>query len=98
MIELTSKQRKALEKQAQALAPVVMVGQNGITENVIAKTAESLASHELIKVKFIDFKEESKNLAYKLAESCDATLVRVIGFVAILYRQAEDEKKRHIKL
>ena len=34
MIELTSKQRKSLEKQAHDLSPVVIIGQQGVTETL----------------------------------------------------------------
>ncbi|MDE5898743.1 MAG: YhbY family RNA-binding protein [Treponemataceae bacterium] len=89
MMELTSRQRKLLEKFAHPLQPVVIVGQNGVTPALTAKTAESLAVHELIKVKFNDFKDEKRELSERLSADCGATLVRLIGNVAILYRPAE---------
>ena len=95
MIELSSKQRKILEKYAQPLQSVVIVGQNGVTEAVEKTTDTALADHELIKISFNEFKDEKKNLAASLSEACSAVLVRVIGNKAILYRPAEkaDERK-----
>ena len=95
MIELSSKQRKILEKYAQPLQSVVIVGQNGVTEAVEKMTDASLAAHELIKISFNEFKDEKRHLAASLAEDCSAVLVRVIGNKAILYRPAEkaDERK-----
>ncbi len=89
MIELTSKQRKFLEKNAQSMNPVVIVGQNGVTPAVEEMTNTSLALHELIKISFNEFKDEKQDLAAKLAEKCGATLVRIIGNKVILYRPAE---------
>ena len=94
MVSLTSKQRKVLEKAAHHLEPVVIVGQDGVSDGVRDMCALQLAKHELIKIKFIAFKEEKRNLSEALASSCDATLVRVIGNVAILYRENEDAEKR----
>ena len=51
-MELTSKQRKLLEKAAHDLQPVVIVGGAGVTDGVTNMVATSLAAHELIKVKF----------------------------------------------
>ena len=51
-MELTSKQRKILEKAAHDLQPVVIVGGAGMTEGVIQMADKALADHELIKVKF----------------------------------------------
>ncbi len=93
-MELTSKQRKVLEKAAHALEPVVIVGQNGVTDALVDMTKAQLSQHELIKVKFNEFKEEKQSLSRQLAEQCDATLVRIIGNVAILYRESDEEDKR----
>ncbi len=98
MTELTSKQRKNLEKLAHDLQPVVIVGGAGVTDGVISMVDKSLAAHELIKVKFNEYKEDAKELTRELCEKCDATLVRVIGFTAILFREAEKEEDRKIKL
>ncbi len=98
MIELTSKQRKYLEKEAHDLQPVVIVGGAGVTEGVIQMADNSLAAHELIKIKFNEYKDEAKELTADICEKCNATLVRVIGFTAILYREAEQPEDRKFKL
>lgn len=98
MIELTSKQRKILEKIAHDLQAVVIVGGAGVTEGVLEMAKNSLAAHELIKVKFNEYKDEKIQLTKEICDYCDATLVRIIGNVAILYKAAEKEADRNIKL
>lgn len=98
MIELTSKQRKNLEKLAHDLQPVVIVGGAGVTDGVISMVDNSLAAHELIKVKFNEYKDEIRDLTTELCEKTDATLVRIIGFTVILFREAEEEEDKKIKL
>ena len=98
MIELTSKQRKNLEKLAHDLQPVVIVGGAGVTDGVISMVDNSLAAHELIKVKFNEYKDEIRELTTELCEKTDATLVRIIGFTVILFREAEKEEDRKIKI
>lgn len=98
MIELTSKQRKSLEKIACSLSPVVIVGQNGVTKSLIEKTAQELEIHELIKVKFNDFKDDKRELTETICNECSALLVRIIGNVAILYKEQEDPEKRKITI
>lgn len=98
MIELTSKQRKILEKAAHLLSPVVIIGSAGLTEGVIEMTENSLAAHELIKVKFNEYKDEKKDLTQELASKTNSTLVRLIGNIAILYREAEEPENRKFKL
>ena len=91
MIELTSKQRKELEKIAHDLQPVVIVGGAGVTDGVIDMVDNSLEAHELIKVRFNEYKDEKKELTQQLCEKTDAALVRIIGNVAILYREKEEK-------
>ncbi len=98
MIELTSKQRKNLEKLAHDLQPVVIVGWAGVTDGVISMVDNSLAAHELIKVKFNEYNDEIRELTTELCQKTDATLVRIIGFTVILFREAEQEEDRKIKL
>ena len=94
MIELNSKQRKFLEKEAHDIQPVVIVGGAGVTDWVVSMVENSLAAHELIKIKFNEFKDEIRELVNELSQKTDASLVRIIGFTAILYRPAEQEEKR----
>jgi len=95
---LTSKQRARLSSLANGLDPVVHLGKAGAAEGVSDALDRALADHELIKLRFVDFKGERKELARELAERVGAELVRVIGHVAILYRQQPDPAKRSIKL
>ena len=98
MTELNSKQRKILEKTAHDLQPVVIVGGAGVTEGVVQMVESSLVSHELIKVKFNEYKDEKKELTEELCSQCNALLVRIIGNVAILYREAEKPDDRKFNL
>lgn len=98
MIEITSKHRKTLEKLAQDISPVVIIGQQGVTDNLVKKVSDSLKAHELIKVKFNEYKEDKREYSEDIAQRTDSVLVRVIGNVAIFYRENEDPKKRSVKL
>lgn len=98
MMELTSKQRKILEKAAHDLQPVVIVGGAGVTEGVISMVANSLKAHELLKIKFNEYKDEKVELTTYICSQCNATLVRIIGNVAILYKEAEKKEDRKYSL
>ena len=93
-MELNSKQRKFLEKNAQPLNPLVQIGGAGLTENQIAQISRLLFEHELIKVKFNEFKDEKKELTSKISEKTEATIVRLLGNVLILYRPAKETNDR----
>jgi len=96
MIELSSGQRKKLKSLAHHLEPVVMVGQKGITESLTRAVDKALSDHELIKIKFVDFKDDKKSLTGEIVSSVNAGFVGIIGNIAILYRKNPDipEKER----
>ena len=98
MDKLSSHQRKFLKGKAHGLEPVVMVGKNGISDNLIRMTDNALSDHELIKVRFVDLKDKKKILFKEIVEKTGGQAVGMIGHVAILFRQNPDEEKRKIDL
>ena len=92
-MEITSKQRKEFEKAAHNLEPVVIIGGNGASEGVIKMIDESLTHHELIKVKFNEFKDEKREISENIATQLNATLIRIIGNIAIFWRENPEKDK-----
>lgn len=98
MIELTSKQRKVLEKAAHHLEPIIIVGQNGVTPATATQVSNAFKTHELLKVKFNEFKDDKRELAQWLSQETDSTVVRIIGNVLTLYHPFDDVEKREFKI
>lgn len=98
MKEITPKQRQQLKSLAHAIKPVIMIGKQGLTESVILATAKALLDHELVKIKFIDHKDEKNEMKDELIKKCDAQFVNKIGNTLVLYRELSDPAKRKIKL
>lgn len=100
MEELKGSQKKYLRGLAHSLNPSALVGHKGITPSLIEEINIALDASELIKVKFVDFKEkDQKNeLSQQIAEQTQSRIAGMIGHVVILFRQNKDEQKRQIKL
>ena len=100
MNNLKGFQKKYLRGRAHKLKPTVFIGQKGITENVVRSTDEALNTHELIKVKFIDFKEKGQKteIIGAIEKETASELVGMIGHIAIFYRRQRDPEKRDIHL
>ena len=79
-------QKKKLKAQAHGLKPVIMVGQAGLTEAVLAETEIALNTHELIKVKIRAERDERKQISEKICAETGAKLVQSIGQIAVIYR------------
>ena len=91
---LTGKQRRALRALGHHLEPVVLVGQNGITDGVVAAVDQALHDHELIKVKLPQLeKEERREMAQHLRRALSAQIVDEIGRVLVLYRRHPERPK-----
>ncbi len=98
MSTLTGKQRTHLRGLAHGLKPLVLIGVKGLTPEQVKVLDETLLDHELIKVKFLEHKEEKKELAAEMAAATGAELAGMIGNIAILYRPHPDPAKRRISL
>jgi RNA-binding protein len=95
---LTTKQIAFLRSQAHHLNPTVMIGQQGLTESIITKISNELEAHELIKVKFLEFKEQKRELSATIVEQTSCDLVTIIGNIAVLYREPRDLSRKKINL
>ena len=69
------KQQQKLKAQAHSLKPVVLMGEKGLTENVMLEIDLALASHELIKVKARRLpKEEKQQIAAEIVKATKSEL------------------------
>jgi len=98
MLNLKGFERSYLMRRAHELKPVVMIGKGGMTPGVQEAIDNALASHELVKVRFVDYKEERRSLAQEMAKASGAFVVTVVGNNAVLYKPHEDPAKRRITL
>lgn len=86
-MELTEKQRRHLKGLAHPLKPVVLMGNSGLTDAVVAETVRALTDHELIKVRLPGLDRDERDAALKsLADRTGSAFVTRIGHVAVLFR------------
>ena len=94
LMSLSSSQKRYLRGLAHSLKPVIMVGNKGVSDALIAEFSVALDDHELIKVKLAgDDRGERAAQIGKLAEAGHAELVQSIGKVACFYRRNADKPK-----
>jgi RNA-binding protein len=93
MLSLTNPQIRDLRAQAQRLKATLKVGKEGLSPQFLTALDDTLKHHELVKVKFDEFKEQKKDLAPQLAEKSRSHLVTRIGNVVVLYRPRPAEQE-----
>jgi len=86
MVALTNAQIRDFKARAQRIKAALKVGKDGLSQPFLAALDDALKHHELVKVKFDDFKEQKKELAPQLAEKSGSHLVTRVGNVAVLFR------------
>ncbi len=92
MTKLTNNQKKFLRSKGHSLKPVVMVGQHGLSESVLAELESTMAKHELLKIKIRgDDRDEKQKMIDKIIESSNAHLVQVIGNIMVIYRAFDED-------
>lgn len=87
---LSSQQVRALRAEAHRLKlkPVVMIGQHGLSENVINELESTIDHHELIKIKIPGGDKTEKNaLIDTICQQLKAEPVQSIGNVVVLFRK-----------
>ena len=89
-MSLSKTQIKYLRGICHHINPVVMIGQKGLTENVLSEIDLALNQHELIKVKLRADGETRKQWIKQITEQHVTELVMSIGQVACFYRRHPD--------
>jgi RNA-binding protein len=100
MTALKGFQRRFLRARAHGLDPVVLVGQRGVTEEVLESIHMALLRHELIKLRFIEgkAKDQKAAMAESIVAATGCALVGTIGHTLILFRPHPEEGKRKVDL
>ena len=94
-MSLNKKQIQHLRGVAHPLKPVVLLGNNGLTEAVVAEIDYALNHHELIKVKIpTDDKETKALIVEAICRETKSIQVQVIGKTLVIYRKSEENKIR----
>lgn len=87
-MSLSAKQRRYLRSLGHAKNPVVQIGRDGLTDQVIAAIGDALASHELIKIKLGSASDlERQEAAEQAARATGAEVAQVLGNTVLLYRR-----------
>ena len=87
---LTSKERAELRAQANAIETTLIVGKDGVTENVIAEAERLLTARELVKGKVLEGALMSpREVSDELCAATGADGVAVIGTKFVIYRFSE---------
>ena len=91
---LSEKQKKHLRRLAHPMNPIVMLGNAGLTDAVIAELDRALTDHELVKVAARVGDRVARDAALgDLALRTSSEIVQRIGHVGVFYRRRAELPK-----
>jgi RNA-binding protein len=86
-MNLSEHQKKFLRGLGHQLKPMIMVGDAGLSESLVAEFESTLDHHELIKVRVrVGDRAARDAIIDQLCADSGAQLIQRIGNVALLYR------------
>ena len=87
---LTSKERAEYRAQANALETTLMVGKDGVTENVVAEADKLLTARELVKGKVLESALMSaREVSDAICEATGADGISCVGNKFVIWRFSE---------
>jgi putative YhbY family RNA-binding protein len=83
-----------LRAQAHNLDPIVIIGDKGLTDQVVTEIDRSLKAHELIKVRAVtDDRAARSTWMQEICTRLEAHPVQAIGKVLVIYRENFDKPR-----
>ena len=87
---LTSKERAELRAQANTIDTTLIVGKDGVTENIIAEAERLLTARELVKGKVLETALMSaREVSDEICAATGADGVSCVGYKFVIYRFSE---------
>lgn len=94
---LNKNERRKLISMAMTLSPLVTIGKNGFSENIVTEIEDILDAREIVKVSVLNNCEQNiLDLAQAITDGCGAELVNVIGRKFTLYKRSTRKDVAHI--
>ncbi len=96
---ITTKQRSKLKAMANTLRPMVTVGKDELTQNVVSEIETALYHHELVKVAALkSCTVGAKTMCAEVCEILGCEPVLCVGNRFVVYKRSEKEDIEHIEI
>jgi RNA-binding protein len=90
MSELTAGKKRFVKHTLSEESPTMLIGKGGVSEEVLKEVAKQLEKRKMVKVKLLGTAlkgGETKQIATRIAEKTEASLVEVRGHTFMLYKR-----------
>ena len=94
MSKITPGKKRFVKRMLSDKTPTIWIGNSGVSENVLKEIEKQLEKNEMVKAKLLKTAlqgESTKQIAYKIAEKTEASLVEVRGHTFMLYKRRKNK-------
>ncbi|MDO5717993.1 MAG: YhbY family RNA-binding protein [Tissierellia bacterium] len=88
---ITGKQRSELKKISHSLKPQILIGKNGLSDNLLKQIGEHLEKNEIVKIKVLNNNlDEKDELVEYILDKLEAEFVSSLGNKFVIYKRNEE--------
>ncbi len=90
MSKLTAGAKRRVKRKLSGEKPTILIGKNGVSQELLEEIEKQLEKKEMVKVKILKSalgEKETKEIAFKITEQTESSLVEVRGHTFILYKK-----------
>lgn len=89
---ISPKQRKFLKSMANTLEPKIIIGKNGLSDNLYKQIHDTLNANELVKIKILNNNlDDHDEMIQKILEKLSAEFVSHVGSKFVIYRESKEK-------
>jgi RNA-binding protein len=93
---ITSKMKRRIRSELSTERSTIWIGKDGASEQILGEISRQLEKREMVKIKILQTalgEEETKNIASKVAEKTESTLIDLRGHTIMLYKPRKKKKQ-----
>ncbi|MDH5754409.1 MAG: YhbY family RNA-binding protein [Candidatus Bathyarchaeota archaeon] len=90
MSKLTAGMKRRIKRRLSGEKPTVWIGKNKVSQELLKEIEKQLEKREMVKIKILKTalqEDEAKQIASRIAEQTEASLVEVRGHTFMLYKR-----------
>lgn len=92
MSRLTARMKRRVKRQLSGEKPTIWIGKTKVSEELLKEVEKQLKKREMVKIKILRSAlggDKAKEIASRIAEQTEASLVEVRGHTFMLFKRRE---------
>jgi RNA-binding protein len=89
MSKMSAKMKRRIKRRLSGEKPTIWIGKSGVSQEMAKEIKKQLEKREMVKIRILKSAleaDETKEIASKIAEQTEASLVEIRGHTFMLYK------------